>query len=300
IQLRFKILKIRNEQLQEKVEERTGELILLNQQLNNQKDEIQIKNIKLSVHQNQLEELVKNRTSELEKAKEKAEESDRLKSAFLANMSHEIRTPMNAILGFSSLLNDNELDDADRQLFTNQIINNGKTLHVLINDIIDISIIEANQLKLRNEKFDAHLALFELKKTIEIENLNQNKLIFENETKPLKLDIVNDKVRLQQIMVNLIKNALKFTNKGEVKYGYNIENKLVHFYVSDTGIGIPKEKQTNIFNLFYKIEKNEKKIYKGTGIGLAICLQLVNAMKGEIWVESEQGKGTKFHFTIPI
>lgn len=299
IQLRFRILRIRNKQLQEKIEERTGDLVSLNSQLKYQKDEIEKKNIELFLHQNQLEELVKERTKELEKAKERAEESDRLKSAFLANMSHEIRTPMNAILGFSSLLNDSEIDETDRQLFINQIINNGKTLHVLINDIIDISIIEANQLKLRSEKFDVHQVLFELKRTMEVENNNNNIIIFENENSADEIFIETDKIRFQQIVVNLIKNALKFTHQGDIKYGYSLEKQLIHFYVTDTGVGIPKENQANIFQLFYKIDREGSKLYGGTGIGLAICAQLVSAMNGKIWVESEPGNGATFHFTIP-
>lgn len=247
----------------------------------------------------------KETASELIKAKEKAEEADKLKTAFLANMSHEIRTPMNSILGFSELLADDEIDNATRKQYINIITNSGKQLLTIINDIIDLSKIEAGQMSINNTICDINTTLLDIysqfsnnavlkeKKNIEFK---VSKLIL-----PSKCRVYCDEIRLRQILGNLINNAIKFTHKGFIEFGCELEKdeKLLKFIVKDTGIGLPKEKQHYIFKRFSQLEDPGKRFYRGTGLGLAISLALLKLMKGHIWLDSEEGKGTTFYFTIP-
>jgi len=240
----------------------------------------------------------------LKEAKEKAEESDRLKTAFLANMSHEIRTPMNGIIGFSNLLRNPDLTQEERNEFINHINNCGNTLLNLIDDIIDISKIESGQLKIKitecniNEIIDELYDIFENtrklngKETIEIKT---KKSLNDNEA-----SILTDHFRLKQILNNLMSNALKFTQKGFIELGYSLKNNIIEFYVKDTGIGIPKEKQHIIFERFGQVlDANYFLNLKGTGLGLSISLNLIKLLGGEMWVESDTGKGSTFYFTIP-
>lgn len=236
--------------------------------------------------------------------KEKAQQSDNLKSSFLSNMSHEIRTPMNGILGFSQLLI-NETDPKVRNNYVNIINESGESLLNLINDILDISEIEAGQGKIVQKPFDLHKLLFELCDTFKEQKKKLNK-----ESVEIKLELpesfivkqmISDPYRLKQVLSNLINNALKFTESGSITFGYKkqLQNKLL-FFVRDTGIGISKEKQEVIFNRFLKIEDSFQKLYRGAGLGLAISKQLVSLLGGNIWVESEPGKGSVFMFTLPL
>ena len=263
---------------------------------------------------------------DLKKAKEKAEESDKLKSSFLANMSHEIRTPMNAIIGFSDLLVDPDTKEGDeREELVTHINNNCNTLLHLIDDIIDLAKIEANELTVFIKTTDINNTLQELfeifnetkkkigKKHIEI-NLDKS---FFKENFYLK----TDPYRFRQIMTNLIDNALKYTETGSINLGYKILNdiNLVEFYIQDTGIGIPKDKQQEIFERFNKIETDKSKLYRGTGLGLTITQNLIEQLGGTIRVESDpdsyrennlpdglpadrHGKagGSTFYFTLPL
>ena len=236
--------------------------------------------------------------------KEKAQQSDVLKSSFLSNMSHEIRTPMNGILGFSQLLI-NETDPKVRSNYVNIINESGDSLLNLINDILDISEIEAGQGKIVHKAFDLHKLLDELCDTFkeQKEKLNKDKIEIKLEL-PDSYSIkklLSDPFRLRQILSNLINNALKFTESGSITFGYKkqLQNKLL-FYVRDTGIGISKEKQEIIFNRFLKIEDSFQKLYRGAGLGLSISKQLVGLLGGNIWVESEPGKGSVFMFTLPL
>ncbi len=282
-----------NSNLEDKVRERTKK--------------IEQQNVELEKHRNNLEELVKQRTRELERAKEKAEESDRLKTSFLANVSHEIRTPMNAIMGFSELLIAEDHEPTEKKEFKEQIILNSKSLLRLIDDIIDIAKIEANQVSLDYKGYNLHKILDELqtvysklkdeqnKKDVELElEINNGEDIF----------IMTDKIRLQQILSNLIGNALKFTEKGGISFGYKLINDdqqqpFLRFYVTDTGIGIPNEAHTYIFDRFRKADLNDDKLFRGTGLGLFISKSLVEKFEGRIWLESVPKQGSKFFFEIP-
>ncbi len=232
-------------------------------------------------------------------AKNKAEESDRLKSAFLANTSHEIRTPMNGILGFASLLKTPELDIGKHTRYVKIIEKSGKRMLNIINDIIDISKVEAGQIDVKTSSF----FLNEL-----IEDLH---LFFTKETNDagLKLstilglnnadsNIVTDKEKLYAILTNLIKNSIKYTNTGSIEFGYLLVGDKLEFFVSDTGIGIPKERQQSVFERFVQADIEDKKTVEGSGLGLAITKAYVELLDGSIWLESEEGNGTKVIFSI--
>lgn len=238
---------------------------------------------------------------DLIEAKEKAEKSDKLKSAFLANMSHEIRTPMNAIIGFSELLNDNTLEPDRRKLFLETIQSSGRNLLSLINDILDLSKIEAGELDLAFEQTNINQLFNNLYISFSETKQFQNKdnidfIIYPPEN---DLFINTDSLRLTQILTNLLNNAFKFTAEGSIKMGLTIINdNTIKFYVKDTGIGLPPEKTGEIFKRFSKIDDSATQLYNGAGLGLAITKNLVNLLNGDIWVESTQGNGTTFFFTI--
>lgn len=300
IWLRISSLNRYNKVLEKRILERTDELVKLNSVLKSKQREIVSQNTQLEKHQNHLEKLVSERTSQLEEAKNKAEESDRLKSAFLANMSHEIRTPMNAILGFSSLLRESGITEKQRIKFTDLIIRNGNILHVLINDVINISIMEAGQMALNICKFDAIPILNELFNFYEKKNSKKIQLLFLNQKVHEPLILTADLVRFKQILVNLLNNAFKYTETGKIEFGFKKFKKKILFFVVDTGIGIEKDDQARIFDHFYKIEQSKIKLYGGTGIGLAICKQLINQMGGVIWVKSVINVGSTFYFSLPF
>lgn len=240
---------------------------------------------------------------ELKKSKEKAEESDRLKSAFLANMSHEIRTPMNAILGFADLLKYRKLTEERKKAFIEIINSKSKQLLQIITDIIDISKIEADQIKIIQKNFC-------------LNNLIKQQIIYFNTLKEQEKKTINikvsygysdrlswiysDKLRIEQILTNLISNAYKFTENGEIEVGYYIDkNKWLTFYVKDTGIGLNEEEKTIIFDRFRQASSSYNRIYGGTGLGLSISKGLVEKMGGKIWVESNINEGSTFYFKIP-
>ena len=284
--------------LRDSVKLRTAELSEANYLLEQKQEEIIMQNEELARHRNHLEELVAERTVELENARKKAEEADRLKSAFLANMSHEIRTPMNAIVGFSNLLLSN-LPESEKEEYVRIINSNSENLMVLINDILDISLIEANQLKIEVVPFNANLIMKELESIFNYRN--KPDLVIKLDPLPCnQLVLHTDQYRFRQVLNNLLSNALKYTDKGEIRFGYNILDDKAVFYVSDSGIGISKEDFERIFDYFHKLEDSRTKFYKGTGIGLSISKKLLEMLGGEIWLESAPGKGSTFYFTIPL
>lgn len=227
------------------------------------------------------------------KAKEKAEESDRLKSAFLANMSHEIRTPLNAIVGFSSMLG-TTTDPEEQQQYINIVEENNRLLLQLISDILDLSKIEAGTFEMCPGEVDARLLCSELVQAMQIRIENEVKLSLIPDLP--ELCFISDKNRLQQVLINFITNAIKFTFEGSITVGYEVNGNKAKFYVKDTGIGIESEKQKEIFKRFVKLNS----FIPGTGLGLSICQNIIAQLGGEIGLESESGKGSCFWFTHPI
>lgn len=226
--------------------------------------------------------------------REKAEEANRLKSAFLANMSHEIRTPLNAIIGFSTLLvNEDSLEE--RQEFIKIIENNNELLLQLINDILDLSKIEAGTLEFTYSDVDVNSLLTGIEQSCQLRNKYPEVQISFEERLPQCI-IHTERNRLTQVITNLLNNAMKFTTRGSIRFGYRQEGNMLHFYVKDTGCGIPADKINSVFGRFVKLNNFQQ----GTGLGLSICKTIVEKLGGEIGVESEEEVGTLFWFTIKI
>ncbi len=296
---RLKLLYSQKKNLQKAVEERTSELNELNTVLEERQEEISLQNEELNYHRNELEEIVEKRTADLEIALQKSEESDKLKSSFLANMSHEIRTPMNAIIGFSNLLKEEDLLHEERDEYIHIIEKNCDSLLVIINDILDISSIEANKLSIKRQPFDLIKVFHEIQNFYEIKNKANLIITCSVPSDPKELYINHDETRLRQVIQNLMDNALKFTDEGSIDFGFNIKNDLIDIFVKDTGVGIKEEDQDKVFKPFSKIEHGSTRFYTGTGLGLAICKKIIESMKGNISFESFAGKGTIFKVCIP-
>ncbi len=243
----------------------------------------------------------KHNEKELILAKEKAEESDRLKSAFLANMSHEIRTPMNGILGFSSLLKDKGLSEIKQQDYIQVIEKSGKRLLYIINNLIDISKIEAGQMSVFNAECDIHTELEEIydffKPEVEQKGM---KLSYIKNAYQQKMVVNTDSDKLNAIFTNLIKNSIKYSHIGSIEFGYRIKGFQLEFFVKDTGIGIPFDRQQAVFQRFVQADIEDLEVYEGAGLGLSITKAYVEMLGGKIWLKSEPNIGTTVYFTIPI
>ncbi len=238
---------------------------------------------------------------ELQEAKEKSEESDRLKSAFLANMSHEIRTPLNAIIGFSSLLNDASLSGEDRDEYYQIINSNGYQLLRIIENILDLSKIESGQLESSLESFSVYQLIAELVAFFST-GIDKSKVAITMPTIEANRELVlhADRGRFKQILSNLLSNSVKFTSKGTIEIGCKTETPdNITFFVKDTGIGFKKKDLPHIFNRFWKAEDHVDKFHAGAGLGLAICKKLCDTLGGNMWVESDHGRGSCFYFTLP-
>ena len=231
----------------------------------------------------------------LQEAKEKAEESNRLKSAFLANMSHEIRTPLNAIVGFSEMVCQTE-EEEERKEFVKIISSNNILLLQLIDDILDLSKIEAGTMEFTFAQTDINELMEGICRQMQEKNSSPDIQILFTE-KADQCMMYTDRIRLSQVIINFTNNALKFTPKGSIEMGYRIEEAKdeIYFYVKDTGIGIPADKIDKVFERFVKLNS----FIKGTGLGLAICRVIVERLGGVIGVESKEGEGSRFWFRIP-
>jgi PAS domain S-box-containing protein len=240
---------------------------------------------------------------QLKIAKEQAEESNRLKTAFLANMSHEIRTPLNAIIGFSNLLVYDDLETEDKEVYSRLITQSGDSLANLINDIVDMAKIESGQVDIEKTVFNVNEMMSDLlilyrERVIQIES----SLILKYDPDPLfpVLELNSDRFRINQVFVNLLNNALKFTEKGEITFGYRIKDDYCNFFVQDQGIGILEENMKKIFEVFTQVDGTYSRQYGGVGLGLSISKRLITLMNGDIWVESKPGEGSRFSFSIPL
>jgi PAS domain S-box-containing protein len=254
--------------------------------------------VSVALHRSQLE-------YELIKAKDKAEESDKLKTAFLANMSHEIRTPMNGILGFAEMLDDNTLSAANRKKYLQIINSNGKMLINLIDDIIDFAKIESGQVNIVQDDFSLNLLLNQVQFSFLTSRLKKDKsrvkIITRKSFPDEKSFIRTDPIRLRQVLTNLVGNAIKFTHKGYIEFGYQLEDsRTLLFYVKDTGIGIEKEKLQLVFERFMQADSSPSRKYGGSGLGLAISRGLVELLQGRMWAESTLNEGSTFYFTLPF
>jgi len=254
--------------------------------------------------------LINNHLKMLQIAKEKAEESDRLKSAFLANMSHEIRTPMNGILGFTELLKEPKLNDKEQLEYIGIIEKSVKRLLNIINDIVDISKIEAAQVEVNiaesniNDQIEYINTFFQPE--FESKGLKHS---FKNGLSTNESIIKTDREKIYSILSNLVKNAIKYTNTGSIEFGYDLvrtqpgtaaqDRLFLQFYIKDTGIGIPKDRQKAVFERFIQADISDVMAFQGAGLGLSISKAYVEMLGGKIWVESEPGKGSIFYFTIP-
>ena len=225
-------------------------------------------------------------------AKQRAEESDCLKSAFLANVSHEIRTPLNAIVGFSEVIAHTE-SECEREEYLDIVKANSNLLLHLINDILDLSRIESGKMEFIDENIQMDELCEELRQMHQMRIKNDVKIIFERPA--ASLTIVSDSHRLRQLYSNLISNAIKYTEKGAITFGYKLKGDMMEGYVRDSGSGIPAEKLNNVFGRFEKLDL----LKQGFGLGLSICKSILDKMGGEIWVESELGVGSCFYFLIP-
>lgn len=315
---RTRLLKNQKKNLLFEVNRKNGELTETNRQLLVSQKELLDRNRELDIHRNYLEELVAIRTHDLESAKEKAEKADHLKSAFLANLSHEIRTPMNAIVGFSNLLGEPDFSEAERQDFIKLIQQSSDTLLILINDILDISRIEAGQVNIVRKSVEIRPLLLHTYKSLLFERAHPDtslRLIVHPNLDHVVIH--TDPERLRQVLVNLITNALKFTPKGlvmvqarkiivqELPFYYfkgelpQTEDALLLVEVMDEGIGISEFDQQLIFRPFTKIS-NSIQVKSGLGLGLSIVFTMLKLLGGQVWVRSEKGKGASFYFYLPI
>ncbi len=287
----------------EEMEAQNEELTAQNEELYDTYSALQSVNEELQRYKQNLEKMVEQKTVELVKAKEKAEEADKLKSAFLANMSHEIRTPMNGILGFLGLIEQKGLPSEKQKEYIKIINSNSQRLLKLIDDILDISKLEVGQLKIVKTCCQLNEIMQEL-------DMFYNEVVLRSPKKKLTLILDDsesipgfmaciDPTRVKQILSNLIDNAIKFTEYGYIRYGYRIQETNILFFVEDTGVGMDEQQLNIVFERFRQADENVAQKYGGTGLGLAISKNLVNLMGGRIWVISQLNKGTTFFFTIP-
>jgi len=254
---------------------------------------------------NQIRISIDQKKSELEliRAKERAIESDKLKTAFLTNMSHEVRTPMNAIIGFSTLLNDEDISKDETMEYVSLIASNASTLLKIIDNVIEVAKLEAGEVVLERKQFGINQLMVDLLETFENNEARRPDVSVTISTAGSDEEymLYNDPSRLMQMLSILIGNGLKFTEEGSVEFGYKLlESKYIEFIIKDTGIGIPVSQQVNIFERFRQADNSLTRKFGGTGLGLTIVKHLVDLMDGQIVLESKEGKGTMFRILLPL
>ena len=296
---RIRVRNLKNEQkkLEDIVNERTLEIREKNKEISRQ-------NAELYRYQEHLEDMIKERTNDLEIEKLNAEKADQLKTSFLENLSHEIRTPLNAIVGFSTLL-ENEENISKNALESITNINSGSSSLIrIVDSIMQASRIQLGDIQLYESEFSIYNLIKEIYyefKTSVIFQKKENVLLKYNAESVKDILITCDNERLYTILYNLIENALKYTEKGFVEFGVTVEKEnLLQFYIKDTGIGIAPKDLNYIFDKFRKVETDKSILYRGLGLGLNISKNLVKILNGKIRVESDWGKGSVFYFSIPI
>ncbi|MFA9371111.1 MAG: PAS domain S-box protein [Labilibaculum antarcticum] len=236
----------------------------------------------------------------LKLAKTAAEESDKLKSAFLTNMSHEIRTPMNGILGFTDLLSEPDLNSEKRDAYIEIIHQSGQRMMNTINDIVEVSKIESGIVVIQKSKFDLNQSIAHIINLFLYEAQEKGlELQFENQISDEYSKIFSDKKKFEGVLINLIKNAIKFTKVGKITVNYKIRNELIEFCIKDTGIGIPENRLESVFKRFEQVDNSLTRGFDGSGLGLAIAKSYLGMMGGKVWVKSIEGEGSEFYFTIP-
>lgn len=258
--------------------------------------------------QNQiLEEKVKERTRELEQqnvelviAKEKAEASDKLKSAFISNISHEIRTPLNGIMGFGQILTDNNLSPEEKEQYSQMLNNSSLRLVNTITNFMDISLLRSGNQKVYKKELNVKRRVADIVSKFSDSCLEKKLNLFITPPNPEDdIKLLTDSELFSKILYQLIDNAVKFTHEGTITVGYQLSGNEVHFFVSDTGIGISLENQVLIFDSFIQEDGKTTRRYEGSGLGLSIAQELVNLLEGKIWLKSEKGKGSTFYFSLP-
>ncbi|MEN8121506.1 MAG: tetratricopeptide repeat-containing sensor histidine kinase [Bacteroidota bacterium] len=275
-----------------------------NEKISSQYEEIAQQNDALEKYKNHLEEMIKEQTKDLIEAKENAIKADNLKTAFLENLSHEIRTPLNAIVGYSNLMEYEENISENSKNFIDHINNGSNSLLRIIDSIMQVSRMQVSKLKLSSSSFNLYNLLKEIDKFFRNTNSFKDKkeltLHLNIDTINTNTEVYSDRDSLYTILFNLVDNALKFTEKGTIEIGVSKENEnQILFYVKDTGIGIEQEDIQFIFDKFRKIEPGKTKLYRGLGLGLTVVKNMVEQLNGEIWLDSEAGKGSEFYFSLP-
>ena len=242
---------------------------------------------------------LKSHLEKIRHAEQKAIDSDRLKTSFLQNISHEIRTPMNSIVGFSELLKDPQTTESEKRQYLVMISRSSDQLLNIVNEVLDISLIETGNISVNKKKVSINNLMDEIYITFKpLINSNISFTLNKGLSDPSGL-ILTDAVKVRQVLNNLLDNAIKFTEKGHIRFGYSLNNEDLEFFVEDSGIGISTDFHEKIFDRFLKIGAEGTRLYEGVGLGLAICKGNITLLNGKIWLESEPGKGSSFFFTIP-